>query len=454
MAANDLVMTAEVRDGFSKTLREFQRQLSQVSKSTGPSALVKDWKAVGTEITSTSRQVATTLLPALNNVSLAGFGIGAALVGVANQVKKFAANTESITDFSKEIGVSTTRLTQLKALGERFGQDWGQLSNSLRTFQDNIRAIRLDPKARAELLQQFGQLGDDVAKQIVNARSMDEALNGVLERLRSLGPERGRALARQLFGTDEWAAVMRNASPQLLAEIDKITKKFGVEAADGAKKFNDNLWELNRSIDKLATDVIGPALPQITEFINSFADPAKGNIKGISDELKGLSSTAGAAMTAIRDLYNLVAHPSVDNLKKVVGNAGRGLDRLTGLPITGTADQLGARAAGATVKVQDKAKGAVPEPCHRAQDPGKPRPTEDYLAKSRASGEQTKAVEKNTTELEEAQQAHRGKDRAERRRGGCRRRQWVRRHSRPHRRHSWRPTWERCGCGGSGFLAA
>jgi hypothetical protein len=443
MAANDLVMTAEVRDGFSKTLREFQRQLSQVSKSTGPSALVKDWKAVGTEITSTSRQVATTLLPALNNVSLAGFGIGAALVGVANQVKKFAANTESITDFSKEIGVSTTRLTQLKALGERFGQDWGQLSNSLRTFQDNIRAIRLDPKARAELLQQFGQLGDDVAKQIVNARSMDEALNGVLERLRSLGPERGRALARQLFGTDEWAAVMRNASPQLLAEIDKITKKFGVEASEGAKRFNDNLWELNRAIDKLATDVIGPALPQITEFINSFSDPAKGNIKGISDELKGLSSTAGAAMTAIRDLYNLVAHPSVDNLKKVVGNAGRGLDRLTGLPITGTADQLGASAAG-EVKVQDKAKVAVPEPA-KAQDKGKP-PAPSVAA---PPGADQGGREKHDR-AGKAEQAHRGKDRSQRRRRGWRR--W-RRHSRPHRRHSWRSVWERRGCGRSRFLA-
>lgn len=61
-----------------------------------------------------------------------------AVAGIGAAIKGFAGQTQSLSIFSREIGLSVKQLREMKAVGEHFGMGWDATQGSLKRFQDTF----------------------------------------------------------------------------------------------------------------------------------------------------------------------------------------------------------------------------------------------------------------------------------------------------------------------------
>src|SRR4051812_4764431 len=338
MANESLVMTASVRDDFSSTLRKLQNDLKSLSNTGAASTktLQKDWKGVGAEIKSASGAITRDMLPAMRQGNLAGLALGGAIGAAALALKNFAQSTSSLSNFSKEIGLGTKELSKLQALGSFFGLDPATVQGNLRTFQDFLNRLKNDSgRTISELRSTFGVAGDELARKLLNANSMKEAADIAFEAIKSTGNEsKARAIAQAVFGNESWARIIRNATPEILAEISKLQTKID-ENKDAADRFNLAWQSLKITLENVRNETLSPLLKISAELIDKFKEPVGQSLK---DLFQNLQTSVPAVTRAFKDfmegnttLFDLLG--KIDKLTSSATVGGLATSALKGLGI-------------------------------------------------------------------------------------------------------------------------
>jgi hypothetical protein len=292
MANESLVMTAEVRDSFSGTLRKLQNELRSLS-STGAAStktLQKDWKSVGAEIQGAAGSITRDMLPAMRQGNLAGLALGGSIGLAVNALKNFAQSTSTLGNFSKEIGLAGRELAKIQAMGEFFGIDSATTQGNLRNFQNFLQALKNDGgQTISHLRQMFGRAGDDIARELLKPGTFKEQMENAFRAIRNVDSEpTARKLAQELFGNEAWASAIRNMTPAIQAELDKIVSKI-IENKDAADKFNLALLGLKITAQNLANESLGPLLKISAELIDKWKEPIGGALKDFANDIKAVA---------------------------------------------------------------------------------------------------------------------------------------------------------------------
>jgi hypothetical protein len=310
MANESLVMTAEVRDGFSGTLRKLQNDLRSLSTTGAASTktLQKDWKGVGSEIQAASGAIVRDMLPAMRLGGLAGLTLGGAIGGAAIALKNFAQNTMTIGNFSKEIGLASREVAKLQAMGGFFGIDPSTAQGNFRTFQTFLQAMRKDGgETISHLKQVFGAAGDELAGVLLRPGSFKEKMEAAFTAIRNVDSEpTARKMAQELFGNEAWATAIRNMTPELQAAFAKIASKID-ENKDAALRFNIALLEWNITVQNLMTQAFGPLLKVTTELMDKWRNPIENKFRDFAEDIALVSSalekiTSGNYLEGLKQL--------------------------------------------------------------------------------------------------------------------------------------------------------
>lgn len=306
MANESLVLTAEVRDSFSSTLRKLQNDLKSLSSTgaTSTKTLQRDWRGVGSEIQGAAGSITRDMIPAMRQGNLAGLALGGAIGTAALALKNFAENTSSLAHFSKEIGISTKELSKLQALGSFFGLDPATVQGNLRTFQDFMNRLKNDTgRAIAELRTTFGVAGDELARKLLNANSMKEAAEIAFEAIKSTGNEsKARAIAQAVFGNESWARIIRNATPEVLAEIAKVQSKID-ENKESADKFNLSMLKFTTTLTNLYQQAMTPLLDVTSNLMDKFGDKS---IEGFSRSIESVDKFAKSLAESFKEVVGWI----------------------------------------------------------------------------------------------------------------------------------------------------
>jgi hypothetical protein len=356
MANESLVMTASVRDDFSSTLRKLQNDLRSLSTTGNAStkALQKEWKGVNEQFEGASLHMRRDLIPAIAAGTFIGQNLGSAIGYAARALKDFAQNTSTMANFSKEIGLSTKELSKFQALGNFFGLDPATLQGNLRTFQDFMNRLKNDTgRTISELRSTFGVAGDELASKLLNANSMKEAADIAFEAIKSTGNEsKARAIAQAVFGNESWARIIRNATPEVLAEISKIQSKID-ENKDAADRFNLAMLKFTTTLTNFSQQAMTPLLGVTSNLMEKFGDKSIDafgrSIESVDKFAKSLAESFGAVVGWIKQIEEFTSSSGLGALVGMIPKPGGGA------AVAGTASATtGAGTPGSPVKTLEK----------------------------------------------------------------------------------------------------
>jgi hypothetical protein len=292
MANESLVMTAEVRDSFSSTLRKLQNDLKSISTTgaTSTKTLRQDWKGVASDIQGASGSIARDLLPAMRLGNLAGLTLGAGIGAAAMALKNFAQNTATVANFSKEIGLASQEVAKLQAMGQLFGIDPATTQGNLRTFQNFLQALEKDGgRTISHLREVFGPAGDELAGLLLKPGNFKDKMEAAFAAIRNVSSEStARKIAQDLFGNEAWATAIRNLTDKQAAALARIATKIDENKA-AATNFNLALLELNVTTQNLANEALGPLLKVSTSLIEKWKEPIGEGLKNFANDVKSVA---------------------------------------------------------------------------------------------------------------------------------------------------------------------
>lgn len=287
MADEQLRLVASVTDGFSAPLRRLNSLLNDTAKHPAGKWLKNEWGGVRESFDKITTGLNTGLVPALSRVGITSLGATGAVAGIGVAIKQFAGQTQALSIFSREIGLSVTQLREMKAVGEHFGVGWDAAQGSLKQFAGNLDGLRRRWGETYGALRSMNLGG--LAEDLAGAPNMQAAVDKALEGLKGIAnPVYRRKVAELLFGSDQWATIASELTPRVRKEIQSMLSDLPKGSEEAAQGFNLGLTKMQVGIDELRNHAIGPLLKDVNEALGAMNKPEV--YAGIKREWDGLTS--------------------------------------------------------------------------------------------------------------------------------------------------------------------
>jgi len=199
-----------------------------------------------------------------------------AALGVRALAGQFDALTESLDRIAKNaeaFGLTTDELQKLTFAAEQSGVRFEDLTRSLGLLAKNMADFQ---KGTGEAKDAFQALKINVESAPGVLKDTDQVLGEIADRFASFGPSANKtALAIKLFGESGARLVpFLNKGSAGIDELKKKAEELGVVIHDdvikAAVEFRDNMAQLERSMDTIKINALGPLIKDLAELTGRF----------------------------------------------------------------------------------------------------------------------------------------------------------------------------------------
>jgi hypothetical protein len=235
-------------------------------------------KATGV-VSKATKNIESSVETAKKALGLLGVGIGVGFF--ATLIKGSIDAQDRLLDLSKTTGILVEDLAGLKLAAKQSGGDLNSIAESINKLSVNM----------GKDSEKFRQLG-------VTAKDPLEAFKQLADIYTKLqDPQQRAAVMAQALGK-AWAGaapLLSEGSAKIQELVDKGKALSGVtkESAEQADKFNDQMTELNATLEGTRMKAIGPLLPQMNEVAKAMGEAARegGLLLAVWVALGGLFAT-------------------------------------------------------------------------------------------------------------------------------------------------------------------
>jgi hypothetical protein len=248
-------------------------------------------------------------------------GITAPLVAAATAIGAFAVKTadlsEKLDNMSKQTGLNTTLLQQLKFVADQSGLSFEAIANASTMVQRKLMGVEQDTGNVAEA---FKRLGVNARGSDGQLRSMNELFPELIRALQNMGNATERTmLASQIFGrgasdllpilamsaTEFENAKNRASEFGLVLDTDALAAAGRMDAAmdDLKSRFVGITQQLAMSFMPILTDSVIPALESAVKWVRGLVEW----FGDLNPETKKLIVTMLALTAALGPLISLIA---------------------------------------------------------------------------------------------------------------------------------------------------
>ena len=225
------------------------------------------------------------------NIGAVGVALFAA--GLFGMAKAAADAGTELSRTAQVTGITVENLSALKLAAETSESSLGELSVGLRIFNRELsQAITIGGAAQ----KQFLDLGITNAQLVGYYEDTGAALEEVAKRIIEAGSAAKQTeLATRFFGRAgrELLPLLREIADQGLEGVRKKAEEAGLvigkDAADAARKFNDNLTKLGQTVKGFIFDAFAPFLKAVNEFVDNHGAVVRA-IGGITAGLAALAT--------------------------------------------------------------------------------------------------------------------------------------------------------------------
>src|SRR3954464_2826804 len=206
MADTNLTMTATVVDAFSRPLAKLRQDLEATSKTRALPEMQKGWQSLRREVGDFSREVNTSVLPALSGAKLGGAAAGVALASIGSALRGLSGDVRHLSFMSRETGFATKSLLQMQAAGRLVGISNDQMNQALGKLGQSMDEIK---RRTGETYGELRKMGEfDLAEALAKSNSPEQFVNILNDRIAQIqNPQKRMKLARLLTGIDEFQRI-------------------------------------------------------------------------------------------------------------------------------------------------------------------------------------------------------------------------------------------------------
>ena len=211
----------------------------------------------------------------IGGISLLAGGAAFAVGSVFTAVKGVTSNIDSISKFSRSVGMSAVQLQQWQYAAQRSGMTTEQFDNSIRKFSSNVSEAVGGEKKQLDLFNALGiSLKDNKGKIKDNSQLMLE-LAGAYDKV-SNAQDKVR-ITEELFGRGAIGITNLFEGGQaglqaLLERRARIGGMFTEEDAKNAEAFDDLLLDISMVMDGIKNKFVGEMMPSLNQGMNDFLD--------------------------------------------------------------------------------------------------------------------------------------------------------------------------------------
>jgi hypothetical protein len=223
-------------------------------------------------------------------ISVGAFvGMVRSLADAGDQLQKLSTKTgETVENLSKlQYAASLSDLSNedLSASLIKLNRVMGDAANGSKEATDALARFGILPQSGLSSIEAFQKISDAV-KATGDETKIASALSDVF------GKSFGALIPLLKSGGDE----IKNAGD----ELERMGGVMSGDLARSSEAFNDNLTRLNKALDALKMDVLGPLIPLFLEITNAMA--------GATNKSDGLSKSGGVLKTVFETLAVLGAN--------------------------------------------------------------------------------------------------------------------------------------------------
>ncbi len=233
---------------------------------------------------------------------------------LAGAVNNFVSFGDDFAKTAQRIGIGAESLGGLKFAAEQCGADFDTMTDSVKTFQEQLGAAKLGDAGA------IGKLGDvGIKAEDFEGLSVEKQFMKLADHIASIGDRAEQTrTAIELFGDagfkllpffQEGSAGIR----KLMDEGKDIGAVLGEDAANGAASLGDAMNRMKTSFANISLQIVSHLAPALTTFFNAMSAVISGTIKWVKWSTPFLTALAEMAagfgiVTAAYMLYGAKAN--------------------------------------------------------------------------------------------------------------------------------------------------
>lgn len=252
--------------------------------------------------------VATKITAVASAMSIAGGVIGGiknAVGGVVNVIDGFATKADSLSKFSRNVGLSVEQLQQWQYASQRSGMTTDQFNNAIRKFSVNVSKAVGGEKKQVDL---FNALGVSLRKSNGEIKGNNELMLELAGAYEKIGNAQDKMrVSEELFGRGATGIgnLFENGEGglrDLLERRRQIGGMFSDDDAKNAEGFKDLLLDVSSVVDGIKTKIISQLMPTLNQEFKNFLKWWEQNGTKVLDDVK---IGVDVAIFAVKDLLDL-----------------------------------------------------------------------------------------------------------------------------------------------------
>jgi len=194
--------------------------------------------------------------------SLGGLGAGLSLAGLASFAKSAIDSIDALNDISDATGASIENISALEDVAARTGTSMDTVTTALVKLNQTLNAAKAD-SPQAQALEAIGLSAAELKK-----LDPAEALLKIATALAGFADDGNKArLSQELFGKS-----LKDVAPLLkdLADKGQLVATVTKEQAEEAERFNIALTTMQKNVQDVTRDLVGPLVEALNTTIEKF----------------------------------------------------------------------------------------------------------------------------------------------------------------------------------------
>lgn len=311
---------------YTKPVKDFKEQLGDLRDHAGLLGL--DAVADG------FRGMGSAIKDVLGKVALVGGAVAGATAFALHLVDQF----DKLGDTAERLGTSADFLAGMRYAAERAGAPVESLDEGLKALSQNMGQAKA---GTGRMLKFLNQISPVLARQVVGAHNMEEALGLLADAAAKLpDAERRAALTQKTLGDAALAPLLARGSKgiqELLTAYAGLAGSQG-EAAEAAGKTDDALKNLHAATQGVEAALITGLSPALTEIINKLTRWLVGH----REDVKRWAEDFGQKLPGAVDQIVKTVTSAIDKVMKFIDDIGGVKVAIIGLAAVMTGPLIGA----------------------------------------------------------------------------------------------------------------
>lgn len=221
------------------------------------------------------------------------------VIGIADGV---ATKLDSLSKFSRNVGMSVVSMQKLHYAAERSGMTTEQFNNSIRKFSTNVSKAVGGEKKQLDL---FNALGISLRKSNGEVKDNNQLMLELASAYDKIGNAQDKVrITEELFGRGSIGIgnLFEGGSASLKALLDrreKLGMMFTEDDARNAEEFKDILEDVTIITDGIKNKFVVEMLPSLNQGLNDFIDIWDKNGNKILDKIKIAADVVGQSFIGL-----------------------------------------------------------------------------------------------------------------------------------------------------------